>query len=131
MAEVNGYGVDLAAHRWQHRLILVFASTTADPAYVEQLAVFAGHKLGNADRDLLIGRFPERGTGQLNGQELAPDAMATLRRQLTVEEGRFTVLLIGKDGGVKLRSDRPLTAAQIFATIDQMPMRQQERRSRG
>jgi len=107
----------------------VFAPTPTDTAYTEQLTIFTGHGPDNADRDLLIGQFPAQGTGQFNGQEIASDAAASLRQQFAVEGSGFTVLLIGKDGGVKLRSDRPLTAEQIFTTIDRMPMRQQERSS--
>ncbi len=119
--------INLAAYRWRNRLVLVFAPTATDTAYLEQVAAFAGHDADNADRDLLIGQFPAQGLSQFNGREIASGAAATLRQQLAVERGSFAVLLIGKDGGVKVRSDRPLTAAQIFATIDQMPMRQQER----
>jgi len=36
------------------------------------------------------------------------------------------VVLIGKDGGEKLRSAQPITAERLFATIDAMPMRQSE-----
>ncbi len=115
--------LDLAAYRWQHRLVLIFALTATESAYLEQLAVFAGHEPDNADRDLLIGQFPRHGQGLLNGQQVIPEAVATLRRQFAVERDGFTVLLIGKDGGVKMRSSQPLTAEQIFATIDQMPMR--------
>jgi hypothetical protein len=94
------------------------------------LAALASHELGKADRDLLIGRFPSDGTGQFNGQQVAPEAIADLRRQLAVEGDSFAMLLIGKDGGVKVRSAQPLTAEHLFTTIDQMPMRQQERSSR-
>jgi hypothetical protein len=41
------------------------------------------------------------------------------------------VLLIGKDGGVKLRAEEPLPAAEFFALIDTMPMRRREMRERG
>ena len=127
MAEVQHGSVDLAAHRWQHRLVLVFAPATSDTDYNAQLAILAGREPDNDDRDLLIGTFPAQGTGQFNDQEIAPDAIATLRQQLAVQEDGFSVLLLGKDGGVKLRADRPLSAEQIFTTIDRMPMRQQER----
>lgn len=40
----------------------------------------------------------------------------------------FQVLLIGKDGGVKLRDRRPITADRIIALIDTMPMRRREAR---
>jgi len=130
MANVQTGPIDLSTYQWHYRLVLVFAPTDADTAYTEQLAILAGHKAGNADRDLLIGRFPADGTGQFNDRQIAPEAIADLRRQLTVEGDSFAVLLIGKDGGVKVRSPRPLTGEQLFTTIDQMPMRQQERSSR-
>jgi Domain of unknown function (DUF4174) len=38
----------------------------------------------------------------------------------------FTVILIGKDGGEKYRSARPITSTQLFALIDAMPMRRSE-----
>lgn len=63
MTEAQAGRVDLAAHRWQHRLALVFAPTATDTAYTDQLAVFCGHALDNADRDLLIGQFPAQGAG--------------------------------------------------------------------
>lgn len=38
----------------------------------------------------------------------------------------FKVRLIGKDGGEKLASSKPVTMSELFAVIDQMPMRRQE-----
>ena len=43
-------------------------------------------------------------------------------------DGGFRVLLIGKDGGVKMDERRPVTAHDIIALIDSMPMRQAEER---
>jgi hypothetical protein len=40
------------------------------------------------------------------------------------------VLLVGKDGGVKLSSSSPLSASTLFGTIDAMPMRIDEMRRR-
>ncbi|MEM7620524.1 MAG: DUF4174 domain-containing protein [Pseudomonadota bacterium] len=37
-------------------------------------------------------------------------------------------MLLGKDGGEKLRKARRVTADELFALIDAMPMRQQEMR---
>ena len=42
----------------------------------------------------------------------------------------FTVVLVGKDGGEKYRSHRPLSTAELFALIDAMPMRRAEMRRR-
>ncbi len=41
----------------------------------------------------------------------------------------FRLRLVGRDGGVKLESSRPVAPAEIWALIDAMPMRQAETRS--
>ncbi len=120
--------VDLGSYQWQNRLILIFGPDDADANYREQAAAFAGREAEIADRDLLIGHFAATGAGDFAGQQVAPAASAALRRQLDVPDGAFQMLLIGKDGGVKLRADRPLSAERVFATIDSMPMRQREQR---
>lgn len=120
--------VALGSYRWQNRLVLIFGPTDADAKYREQAAAFAGREAEIADRDLLIGHFAATGAGDFTGQQVAPAASAALRRQLDVPDGAFQMLLIGKDGGVKLRADRPLSAERVFATIDSMPMRQREQR---
>jgi hypothetical protein len=38
--------------------------------------------------------------------------------------GEFTFILIGKDGGEKYRSTRPVTLKTLYSLIDGMPMRQ-------
>jgi hypothetical protein len=46
----------------------------------------------------------------------------TLRRQLGVPDTGFAVVLVGKDGGVKLRRRTLLSADVVLGTIDAMPM---------
>jgi hypothetical protein len=42
----------------------------------------------------------------------------------------FAVLLMGKDGQIKLRKPFPWDARELSRSIDKMPMRQQEMRSK-
>jgi len=44
-----------------------------------------------------------------------------------VTDGFFALMLVGKDGAVKFRSDKVVVPDEIFGLIDQMPMRQKER----
>ncbi len=68
------------------------------------------------------------GHGEREGVAMAPDAVAALLAGLGLRaDGPATALLIGKDGGVKLRRGR-LSVAEICAAIDRMPMRRQETR---
>ena len=41
---------------------------------------------------------------------------------------KFEVILVGLDGGIKLRQDQPVTTDELFSLIDSMPMRQREMR---
>jgi hypothetical protein len=52
---------------------------------------------------------------------------AALREQSHVAANRFFVLLPGKDGSIKLRSERPVDAARLNELIDTMPARRIER----
>jgi hypothetical protein len=51
------------------------------------------------------------------------------RRRFHIRPNDFTVILIGKDGGEKLRSRQPISLDTLRSTIDAMPMRQEEMRS--
>lgn len=43
-----------------------------------------------------------------------------------IDANDFSVILLGKDGGEKLRKKSFVSAAELFSLIDAMPMRQQE-----
>jgi hypothetical protein len=60
------------------------------------------------------------------GQERAKK----IRSRFQISREGFEILLIGKDGTVKLRSDKPVSSEDLFALIDSMPMRKREMRNR-
>jgi hypothetical protein len=97
----------------QHRLVIVIGRPD-DPLFVRQNEDLAQKSAALKERDVVV-------------QTLAPDDARHARPELRVPpQAAFEVLLIGKDGGVKLRSDKPVAASEIAALIDTMPMRQQE-----
>jgi hypothetical protein len=118
--------IDLDAYRWQNRIILIFAPAAGDTIYAQQLAVFATQEAELADRDLLIGQFPADEQGSFAGQPVAQAGGIALRARYDVPEGAFALILIGKDGGVKLTADEPVSTARLFDLIDSMPMRRRE-----
>ncbi len=103
-----------AAHVGRSRVLLVLAAPD-DPRATEQARILATDRAGAAERDLVL-------------VEPAAADQTRLRRRYDVPPDAFAALLIGKDGGVKLRSTAPLTAGTLFGTIDAMPMRQAEMR---
>lgn len=101
---------DLAQYRWHNRPLVIFAPSKTDPAYVAQMAMLEKQKAELADRDIIV------------LSDTSPTANGTLRKQLNPKA--FEVVLVGKDGGMKLRETTPLDTEVLFSTIDKMPMRQ-------
>ena len=124
----------LDAHRWEHRLLFVFASSDTADAVTTQQSAFDGHDAGFRDRDLLLLFLNGAAEGQLveaPGEEPQPLTEAAVRRlydHFGVPTDAFRVLLVGKDGTEKRRDAEPVSARSIFDTIDAMPMRQREMR---
>jgi hypothetical protein len=118
--------IRLEDYRWKHRLILAFSPSTEDPGYrafAKEIAVQAEEVI---DRDLLVFHILETGEIKLGESSLQTGAGDYLRESFSISPGRFTVLLIGKDGGVKLRREGGVELNEIFSLIDTMPMRQRE-----
>ncbi len=119
--------IDLDAYRWQNRIVLIFAPTAGDTLYAQQLAIFATREAELAERDLLLGRFPADEQGSFAGQPVAQAGGAALRARYDLQAEDFALILIGKDGSVKLTVEEPVSTVRLFDLIDGMPMRQQEK----
>ena len=114
-------GISLGAMRWEQRRLLIFA-TPGDARLARQREINAAATGGYVERDI---RVVTIAGDAVSG---ASDTAAALRHRFKVDPHAFAVILIGKDGGEKLRSAEPLPAERLFATIDAMPMRKDEMR---
>jgi hypothetical protein len=112
----------IAAMRWEKRVLLVAASGGQDPSLQQQRRIISRWRDAAAERDLAV---VEIAGDQVTG---ASETAATLRQRFRLPADGFLALLIGKDGGTKLRQTHPISAAVLEETIDAMPMRRQERR---
>jgi hypothetical protein len=112
-SSVDGY-------QWHKRLLIVFAADASSVPLAQQRA-FADEELAQyAERDLVA---IEVVGDSVRG---ASESAAELRSRYGVAAGTFRVLLIGKDGGVKIDARQPVEAGRLFGTIDVMPMRRRE-----
>jgi len=107
----------LEAYRWHARPVVVFGSEDSG-AFRQQLDIFNRASVGFRERDMVVVTVANRGGRQ------------DLRRVYNVQPGEFEVLLIGKDGGVKLRSRDIVSPKELFRLVDAMPMRRQESQRR-
>ncbi|KNH08287.1 hypothetical protein BRCH_00212c [Candidatus Burkholderia brachyanthoides] len=107
-------------YQWHNRLLIVFANDAASVPLAQQRAFADEGRARYAERDLV----PVEVIG--NDVKGTSESAAALRQCYGVAANMFRVLLIGKDGGVKLQSAEPIDPQRIFGTIDAMPMRREE-----
>ena len=107
---------DLSEFLWTNRPIVVFADSPSDPRYAEQIDNLRADMGMLVDRDVVI------------LTDTDPDGQSPLRQKLRPRG--FMLVLVGKDGGVKLRKPLPWSVREIIRSIDKTPERQQEIRAR-
>jgi hypothetical protein len=116
---------------WRTRPLVIVAPGPGDEAVVDLRQALARPATVSAFADRQIAVFTViGGQGAREGQKLDAGATRALLAALNLSaDGPAAVLLVGKDGGVKLRLTH-FAAATILGAVDQMPMRQQEERRR-
>lgn len=97
---------------WHSRPVVVFANSPEDPLFIKQMELLQADADALEDRDVVI------------LTDTDPDAKSDLRTKLRPRG--FMLVLIGKDGGIKLRKPFPWDVRELSRTIDKMPIRQQE-----
>ncbi|UTS81083.1 hypothetical protein OL67_002159 [Phaeobacter piscinae] len=107
-----GASVDLDELMWLHRPIVVFADSPADPRFHEQMERLADGAEALLERDVVV------------LTDTDPGVKSALRKKLRPRG--FMLVLIGKDGGVKLRKPQPWTVRELSRTIDKFPSRLRE-----
>lgn len=116
----------LEGYTWQNRLLLVFAPEADDPRLQAQNEILATVKSDLLERDLVILRLLPDPPVTIDKLPVAGSEAAAIYRDFAIDRRAFAVLLIGKDGGVKLNRDSAVSGNTIFDLIDSMPMRQWE-----
>lgn len=106
---------DLDTLRWHNRVLLLFAPDENDHPLKQQIAIVKSYIKGFEERDLRV--------FSIVGETAAA---RSLREKVDAAGHSFIVVLIGKDGGVKLRRTEPISAQDLFDIIDTMPMRRNE-----
>ncbi len=94
-----------------YRQLLIFGNDTSPSLVQQQMQLLNKEALAIQERDIQI-KIVEKGS--------------PLYKKYKAKAARFEVLLIGKDGGEKYRTNTMLEAKQLFALIDAMPMRKDE-----
>lgn len=117
---------ELGDYLWERRPLLVFAPTDSDARLVETMRRIEATRCDFADRDMVLGKIVADGTSTLDGQAVDTAQAQRLAAEFGIGADSFSVVLIGKDGGEKLRVNDVPDLQTIYAVIDGMPMRGRE-----
>lgn len=102
------------------RILIVFASDRNEPKLGLQQAMLrlCGKELDDRDVHVI----------EVVGDTVAgaKDYAGALRQRYGVPSTRFSVVLIGRNGGIKLRADDAVSLDLLAGTIDSMPRRQRD-----
>ncbi len=109
-------GNTLNKYLWEKRIVLIFSKDKDISLYKEQKNQFSNLQDETNERDLVfIEIFKDKNTKH-----------ESLQDKFNPNSSNFKIILIGKDGGIKLNSSTVVTHEKIFSLIDSMPMRQME-----
>ena len=114
----------LAQYRDKNRVLLVFAPTAQDAAYLEQTRLWKNEKSGFEDRQLVV--VPVLADARPVDPATGSPAPAVLEKKFGVDPKSFAVVLLGKDGHDAYHAVRPVKPEALYGAIDAMPMRRTE-----
>ena len=106
--------VVLDEYLWLNRLIVVFANSERDPAFRKQIELLTARPGDLIERDVMV------------ITDTNPAAQSAIRDRLRPRG--FGLVLIDKDGLIKLRKPSPWDVREISRSIDKTDLRQQELR---
>ena len=106
----------LKDYLWKNRVIITFSASVKEPERLALQKQMEEKACALTDRNLVH-------IDLLQGSEDFDE----MSQQFSVSSSGFQLLLLGKDGGVKLRSSSA-SLEDIFSLIDTMPMRRREMR---
>lgn len=102
----------IAAYKWEARPVIIFADSEKDPRFQRQVANLSSRSDDMTERDVVI------------LMDTDPTVASALRKKFRPRG--FQIILIGKDGEIKLRRPHPITAEDLNRQIDRMPTRRRE-----
>jgi len=127
---LNVYAQDIEKHTWESRILILKTSDNGIQKHQDQLKIFKNSKKDLRDRKLVLYEIVGKQYKFTDYRDL--NANNTWQECTDLDNGIFSksddfeIILIGLDGGVKLRKTELLYDEELYGLIDSMPMRVQE-----
>ncbi|MEM6463765.1 MAG: DUF4174 domain-containing protein [Pseudomonadota bacterium] len=110
---------------WKYRPLIIVAPDDANEDLADQRDILSRLEPQLRDRDMVVIEVIGKRVVTVLGPDTKIGASA-LKEHIRTDGNGFELVLLGKDTGVKLRSDKPVRADRLFSLIDSMPMRRRE-----
>ncbi len=117
------FSQDITKHEWKDRVLLVLSDNFSK--IESQLQLLKKDVNGLKERKLVVYQIMPNSYKKGLESTIAPPSN-TIYVDMKKKEDNFEIVLIGLDGGIKLRQTKLLTSKKLFVLIDSMPMRQAE-----
>ena len=118
--------MDLTQFQWKNRLLFLFAPDSSDPSFHHLQNQIIDQKSEVEDRDLVVFSVLVQEPSQMNTTAIDLREADSIRDRFAIPPHAFSLILIGKDGGIKLKRNDRVDLAEVFELIDSMPMRKNE-----
>ena len=122
--------MDLTQFQWKNRLLFIFAEEASDPSFKKLQSQIIAQKAEVDDRNLIVFEVPAQGPARMNNIPLNRKDADSIRNHFAMSSDAFSLILVGKDGGIKLKRSDQVDLTEVFELIDSMPMRQREMRQK-
>ncbi len=111
----------LSQYSWKNRVLVLFGDAD-DRDMKRQIELLRAQSSELTERDMVVLQVSDGQVTTIHGRGGRLDA-DKLRADTDIQGDGFHAILVGKDGGVKLRSDKVVGDVEMFDFIDRMPMR--------
>ena len=122
--------MDLTQFQWKNRMLFIFAQDGNHPLFKDLQSQVVAQKAEVDDRDLIVFEVPAQGPARMNTNPLDQMEADSIRNHFAIPSDEFSLILVGKDGGIKLKRNDQVDLREVFELIDSMPMRQNEMRQK-
>jgi len=127
------YAQDLSSHQWKDRLVIIQSNDSSNSLFKSQIEELKTHQEGLKNRRVVVYQSIPKKYKKGLGDDVKWEESGGIFKTLMESDSEFEIILIGLDGGIKLRKNELIKYEELFGVIDQMPMRKSEikRRNKG
>ncbi|MFD0798167.1 DUF4174 domain-containing protein [Maribacter chungangensis] len=119
------FAQNISDYKWENRLIFLVDEEPETSIMNSQLKILEAKSDELKERDIMVFQLTPKTILLSNGEETRLSSIETYR-SLAIPTDFKGIILVGKDGGVKLKKPYIVPVANIFTLIDGMPMRKSE-----